>query len=93
MVEALEELVSERVRAELAGQSGSDASPWLPLRGAAAYVGVSERTLERAIASGRLRSATIGRRRLVHRDDLDVYVRGAAGEETAPTAPPRRRTG
>jgi excisionase family DNA binding protein len=49
------------------------------------------RTVGRRVAKGRVRSTTIGRRRLLHRDDLDALA--AAGEETAPTAPPRRRTG
>lgn len=55
-------------------------SPWLSLPDAAAYLGVSERTLERAIARGRLRSSTLGWRRLLHRDDIDSFAR-AAGEE------------
>jgi excisionase family DNA binding protein len=67
------------------------ASPWLALDEAAAYLRVSERTLERRIKSGRLRSTTIGRRRLLHRDDLDAVARATAGEDVAPTTSPRRR--
>jgi excisionase family DNA binding protein len=55
-------------------------SPWLSLADAAAYLSVSERTLERAVARGGLRSSTLGRRRIFHRDDLDGFAR-AAGEE------------
>ena len=76
---ALDDLIAERV-AELRPESNGHGSPWLSLADSAAYLSVSERTLERAIARGRLRTSTVGRRRLVHRDDLDAYAR-AAGEE------------
>ncbi len=69
------------------------ALPWLALDEAAAYLRVSERTLERRIAGGRVRSTTIGRRRLLHRDDLDALARAATGEGVASTTPPRRRPG
>jgi excisionase family DNA binding protein len=55
-------------------------SPWLSLADGAAYLGVSERTLEREITRGRLRSSTLGRRRLLHRDDLDALARSGDGE-------------
>jgi excisionase family DNA binding protein len=51
-------------------------SPWLGLDEAAAYLRVSERTLARRIAGGRVRSTTIGRRRLLHREDLDALASG-----------------
>ena len=92
LLDGLEELVAERVAAELAAASGEPRSPWLSLEAAAEHAGVSERSLERAIAAGRLRSSTIGRRRLVHRDHLDAYLRGDGGGE-APATPPRRRSG
>jgi excisionase family DNA binding protein len=66
-------------------------SPWLALDEAAAYLRVSERTLERRIKGGRVRSTTIGRRRLLHRDDLDALARATTGEDVAPTTSPRRR--
>jgi excisionase family DNA binding protein len=45
---------------------------------------LSERTIEREIEWERLRSSTIGRRRLIHRDDLDALARkGGAGGESA----------
>jgi excisionase family DNA binding protein len=50
-------------------------SLWLSVTAAAAYLSVSERTIERAIERGRLRSSTLGRRRLIHRDDLDTLAR------------------
>jgi excisionase family DNA binding protein len=55
-------------------------SPWLSITDAATYLGVSARQLQRAITKGRLVSSTIGRRRLLNRDDLDRFAR-AAGEE------------
>ena len=59
-------------------------SPWLALDEAAAYLRVSERTLERRIEKGRVRSTTIGRRRLLHRDDLDALAQnGGGGGESA----------
>jgi excisionase family DNA binding protein len=79
VVDAIEELVSEGVASELADLT-PNGTPWLSLRAAAVYIGVSARTVERALARGHLRSSTIGRRRLLHRDDLDAYLR-AAGEE------------
>ena len=93
VVRALEELVTETVRAEFrdGGASVNGASsPWLSIAESAGYLRISERKLERLIAGGRLRSTTIGRRRLLHRDDLDALA-AATGEGTAPTVPPRRR--
>lgn|SRR5688572_104935 len=87
VVDALLELVDERIAAATDGQADRT-SPWLSLAEAADHLRVSARTIERMIACGRLRSITVGRRRLVHRDDLN---RAAAGEEAAPTAPPRHR--
>ncbi len=82
LLDALDAYVSERVAAELASVSpAGNGSPWLSLRDGAAYLGVSERSLERAVARGRLASTTVARRRLVHRDDLDAFMRRAAGEE------------
>jgi excisionase family DNA binding protein len=77
---ALEALIAERIEAAFAARAHSNGTPWLSLRDAAEYLAVSERTLERAIAKGRLRSSALGRRRILHRDDLDAYAR-AAGEE------------
>jgi excisionase family DNA binding protein len=68
-------------------------SPWLGIDEAAAYLRISERTLARRIAGGRVRSTTIGRRRLLHREDLDALANAATGEGVASTTPPHRRTG
>ena len=93
LVAAIEELVDERVQERLDGiadRNGS-ASPWLSLDEAAGYLRVSERTLERRIARGKVRSTSIGRRRLLHRDDLDALAGAATREDVTPATPPRRR--
>jgi excisionase family DNA binding protein len=78
LVETIERLVDERVRAALAEVEPSNGSPWLSVQQGAAYVGVSPRTITRLLEQGRIRSTCIGRRRLLHRDDLDTYLRGDA---------------
>jgi len=94
LAEALRPLVVELVEQELDRRHAEQddparsVSPWLSIAEAADYLRVSERKLARLIESGRVRSSTIGRRRLLHRDDLD---RAATGEGTAPTVPPRHR--
>lgn len=88
LVDAIEELVAERVRMTLEDADGG--SPWLSMAEAAEYVRVSERTLNRHIEKGKLRATKIGRRTLLNRDDLDAL---AAGEGVAPTTPPGRRKG
>jgi excisionase family DNA binding protein len=90
VVDAIAERAAELVLASL---DGASSSPWLSVRDAATYLGVSERSLERAIARGRVRSSTVGSRRLLHRDDLDAYLRGSGGGEDSanrPCTPPRR---
>ena len=89
VVEALLELVDERVAA-LAGPT-DQSTPWLSIAEAADYLRVSERTIERWIAE---RTSPLDDDRpatLLHRDDLDAVARAAAGEDVAPTTPPRRR--
>lgn len=92
LVEAIDQLVEERVREQLDSTgTASTSSPWLALEEAASYLRVSPRTLERRIAKGRIRSTTIGRRRLLHRDDLDELAKAATREDVTPATPPRRR--
>jgi excisionase family DNA binding protein len=86
LVATLLELVDEHVAA---APPADTRSPWYRIDEAAEYLRVSERTIEREIAKGRLPSFTIGRPRLVHRDHLDALA--ATGEDVAPTTPPRRR--
>ncbi len=83
LVEAIEQLVDERVaeRLEAHSTNGGTDSPWLSLDEAADHLRVSPRTLERRIAKGSVRSTTIGRRRLLHRDDLDELAKAATREE------------
>ncbi|HXH35253.1 MAG TPA: helix-turn-helix domain-containing protein [Plantibacter sp.] len=77
LLAALEQLVDERVGQELERRLADGAhpaqsgSPWLSIAEAAGYLGTSERTVQRLVKRGRVRSSTIGRRRLLHRDDLD----------------------
>jgi excisionase family DNA binding protein len=80
VLEALDAFIAERVAAELGNVVGRDSSPWLSLRAAAEYVCVSQRSVERAVAEGRLRSSTIGRRRVIHRSDLNAFVKAAREE-------------
>jgi excisionase family DNA binding protein len=78
--EQLAELAQEVAPLVLAHLTERDGpSPWLSLAEGAAYLGVSERTLEREITRERLRSTTLGRRRLLHRDDLDALARSGDG--------------
>jgi excisionase family DNA binding protein len=91
LVEAIEQLVVDRVQAALQAGASSGGSPWLSLEEAADYLRVSPRTLERQLTRNRIRSSSIGRRRLLHRDDLDELAKAATREDVAPTTPPRRR--
>lgn len=65
------------------------ASPWLKVPEAARYGRKSATTIANALRSGELRgSQTVrGGTWLIHRDDLDAYLRG----ELAPAAPGLRR--
>jgi excisionase family DNA binding protein len=81
----------ERVAVLENGRESNGDQPWLTLTEAADRARVSERTIERLVTSKRIRSTTLGRRRLLHRDDLDELLRGGDGGGVARTAPPRRR--
>jgi excisionase family DNA binding protein len=94
LVVALERLIDERVAValdDLQANGASTSSPWLSLSEAARYMRVSERKVQRLVRDGRIRSTTLGRRRLFHRDDLDELVKATTGEDVAPTTSPRRR--
>lgn len=90
VISALEELVDELV-SERAAQPERVVSPWLSLTAAADYLGISPRQLERYVQQRSVRSSTLGRRRLLHRDDLDAFARAATREDVTPATPPRRR--
>ena len=81
LVAALTALVDERVERALSDREADSGSPWLTLAEAAERLRVSERTVARLIERGRLGTTTLGRRRLVHRDELDNALRAAAGRE------------
>jgi excisionase family DNA binding protein len=82
----------DELRGLLASESAREPdSPWLSGREAAEHLRVSERTVQRMTARGRVRSSTVGRRRLYHRDELDALAKAATGEDVAPTTPSRRR--
>jgi excisionase family DNA binding protein len=70
VVEAIAARAAELVLEQLDNENGAG-SPWLSLAEAAQYLGVSTRQLQRLVARGKVRSTTVGRRRLLHRDDLD----------------------
>lgn len=91
IAEALTRLMDERIEVALGGRARDDGSPWLTLAEAAERLRVSERTVARMVKREQLGTTTVGRRRLVHRDELDTVVNAAAGEGTAPTVPPRHR--
>ena len=78
LVQAIERLVDERVKAALAELEPSNGSPWLSVADAAVYLGVSERTVGRLLERGRIRS---------------TYDRSspAAAPRRPRLAPPRRR--
>jgi excisionase family DNA binding protein len=77
---ALWQLVDERVAAALESQGVPDAgTPWLTIAEAAERLRISERQLHRWLERGRVRSSAIGRRRLLHRDDLDELARSGDG--------------
>ena len=75
LITALEELVDHRVAAALEGWENGSEPAWLTIQEAAARIRVSQRTVEREIQKGRIRTSTLGRRRLIHREDLDAAAR------------------
>ena len=88
LVELIRAVAVEVVRDELAVLAPPPRE-WLTLADAADYLSISQRTLERLIAKGEIRSAPVERRRIVKRDWLDEYA--TAREEVARTTPQRRR--
>jgi excisionase family DNA binding protein len=71
-------------------------SPWLTMKDGAKRIHVSPRTFARLVDRGDIRTANVGRRRLVHREELDAYLLGEAAREgkspNEPTAPRPQRT-
>lgn len=81
--------VAEQVARSLDGlQQGT---PWMSVTEGAEYLRLSPAMLRKLIASGKLEAHGVGRRRLVHRDDLDALVRGGGSGGSASHPRPRRR--
>lgn len=76
VVDAIERLVDERIEAVLASRDKDGNSPWMTLAQAAERLHVSERTIGRMVARGRIKTSPIGRRVLVNVADLDEAVAG-----------------
>jgi len=83
--ERIERRIEERLAAAPMG------SPWLSIAEGAEYLRLSPSMLRKLIAKGRVQAHGVGRRRLVHRDDLDRFVRGGEGGSNASRTPSRRR--
>ena len=72
VVEALEELITERVRAELASQARDDGPAWLTLARAAELLGCSTDAVRMRAKRGRLETRTQGRRLYVSAESVRV---------------------
>ncbi|MCX5119249.1 helix-turn-helix domain-containing protein [Micromonospora sp. NBC_00362] len=54
-----------------------------PVSEVAVLLGISEKQVGRYIERKELRSRKLGRRRLVHRDDIDAFIRDHAAVDAA----------
>jgi excisionase family DNA binding protein len=72
--------IADAVAARLTSSQQPDASsPWLNVEQAAAYLGDAPTSrIYDLTAQGKLTAHRDGRRLLLHRDDLDTYLRGAS---------------
>ncbi len=75
LITALEELMDHWVTAALEGWENGSEPALVTIQEAAARIRVSPRRVEREIQKGRIRTSTLGRRRLIHREDLDAAAR------------------
>ena len=91
IVEAIQDLIAERVAAELASREEAS-SPWLSIADGADYLGVARRTIEREISRGRLKPSAVGRRRLLHPPDLDRLAAGEGGDSANRSTSPAAAT-
>jgi len=87
--QVLADLMRAIVDERLAALDAPPEREWLTRDEAADHLRLSERTLDRLVARGEVRSALIEGRRIFRREWLDEFA--AAREEVAPTTPPRRR--
>jgi excisionase family DNA binding protein len=91
VLSALDEWIDERLAADRSGgRPAEQEKVWFSIEEAADHLGVSRRSVERAIAGKRLASTTIDRRRLVHRDELDRFAKsgGRARSKRQPAPAP-----
>jgi excisionase family DNA binding protein len=65
----------------------------LSLQEVSALTGLSLRTTAKLIASGELKSVRIGRRRLVHRDELERFARRNHSTAPQPASVLRKKVG
>jgi excisionase family DNA binding protein len=93
LLDALDAIIGERVAEAVAValQEQTPARAWLTVSEAAGYLHASERTIERRIAAGDVRTTVLGRRRLIARDSLDALLEAAAGREQSPDHSTGRR--
>ena len=87
LVEGLLEEVERRAEQLAAERSGDRAA--IDTRAAAARLGISQRGVERLVASGRLPSLQVGRRRLIPVQAISRLLAGNGDPE--PLEPPRPR--
>jgi excisionase family DNA binding protein len=80
----LRSVVQDEFAAVLSTQR-TEPHKWLNVREAAEYLRVSQRTLERLVASGEIRSANVERRRIIRREWLDEYATSGEGGHAVPT--------
>lgn len=69
------EFLNASQKYDLGGVELEVPDPYLSLAGAGAMFGLSPTTLRHQIARGVLKGAKFGRNWVVHRDDLDAYVK------------------
>lgn len=65
----------------------------LSLKEVSALVGLSPRTTTKVVASGELKSIRVGRRRLVHRDELDRFAHRNHSTRSQQESVPRKKVG
>jgi excisionase family DNA binding protein len=90
LLAAIERLVDERVEQRVR-ERDEPTSRWLTIPEAAKYARVSTRTFQRLLTKKQVRATSVGRRSVVDRHEVDRYLEATAGDDVAPTTPPRRR--
>jgi excisionase family DNA binding protein len=62
------------------GAGAAEAARLLSIKEACRILGLSRTTLYGQLASGRLRSVTVGRRRFIRHDAIEEFIAGLRGE-------------